>query len=448
MQSSQNHSKPNVLIQLDALLDTRLAVVKSLYPEIAADLETNMAYRTRKDDMLNKVDPRIDLTAYTMAWLKRDVSILDYANVSMMRNYVTTLLKQAMLVSESNNPVISDVQLVVNTYPYLMDEKLANLTAIAIGQMLEYPLDVKLCYMKPSEITLPFLEQEGFSTYILYDFNEWTTAALPDVGGKDLQASGMARIENLLIVAARIALDGSKEDQVRQSFKEYGLEDMFDEAVLMPWNLLFELEMIEPIYHTIYNKQLQERLMSIVENSNNPIDLEVELMSDFYHVLGVSVSKKKHIKTTAQRLADISLELVEHLQEIAEESIDTVRVLLAEQRFLVDTLSHLIPSQPSLDFERVVDSRASAFDVSDENSVISETYYNSLMVPCRRIVRKIKSLNREAYILVAATDTTDINGKVYKKNDLLPSVHYFAPILENMPVPEMKQFLMEMHSEP
>ena len=91
-----------------------------------------------------------------MAWLKRDVSILDYANVSMMRNYVTTLLKQAMLVSESNNPVISDVQLVVNTYPYLMDEKLANLTAIAIGQMLEYPLDVKLCYMKPSEITLPF----------------------------------------------------------------------------------------------------------------------------------------------------------------------------------------------------------------------------------------------------------------------------------------------------
>ena len=106
------------------------------------------------------------------------------------------------------------------------------------------------------------------------------------MGGKDLQASGMARIENLLIVAARIALDGSKEDQVRQSFKEYGLEDMFDEAVLMPWNLLFELEMIEPIYHTIYNKQLQERLMSIVENSNNPIDLEVELMSDFYHVLG------------------------------------------------------------------------------------------------------------------------------------------------------------------
>ena len=121
---------------------------------------------------------------------------------------------------------------------------------------------------------------------------------------------------------------------------------------------------------------------------------------------------------------------------------------LAEQRFLVDTLSHLIPSQPSLDFERVVDSRASAFDVSDENSVISNLLQfidGSVSVA---LYARSNHLTVKHTSLLQQADTTDINGKVYKKNDLLPSVHYFAPILENMPVPEMKQFLMEMHSEP
>ena len=86
----------------------------------------------------------------------------------------------------------------------------------------------------------------------------------------------------------------------------------------------------------------------------------------------------------------------------------------------------------------------SSFDVSKENSVVSESRWNSLGVPCRLLVRNIKSLGREAYILVVAEDCTDLEGVFRAKNTLLPSVNSFETILEVMPEKEVENYIMAM----
>jgi hypothetical protein len=105
--------------------------------------------------------------------------------------------------------------------------------------------------------------------------------------------------------------------------------------------------------------------MSLVEKSSSPIDIEISMISEFYHILGLTSTKVGNIEAISDQLVDCA----ERIREIRTnpERLDDLRILLAEQRFLTDSLSFFLPSQPSLDFERYIDSRMSDFDISMEN---------------------------------------------------------------------------------
>ena len=182
--------------------------------------------------------------------------------------------------------------------------------------------------------------------------------------------------------------------------------------------------------------------MSLVEKTNNPIDIEVGIVSEFYHIIGLTTTKRSNISDISLRM----VELAKELQELAinPEEHERVRILLAEQRFLIDSLSFFLPSQPALDFERFLDAHMSRFDISMENSEVSEEKWNSIGVKCRRLVRNVPSIDKEAYLLVVAEDCYDIDGTFRKKNTLLSSVFAFPPVLEAMPETELQQFAEEI----
>lgn len=447
MNSKTSEQKFRILIDLDALIDTRLGLVRKLYPDVADDLKKNKAYRMRKDDQLHRIDPRIDPVDYTFEYAKRDIELLDTSFSSLMIGYMHKLIEKLQFVINGNNPMIQDAKIVINTYPYNLEDEQAKLIALATSTAIGLSSVVDTAYLPHKDVTLDFLEQNQFMAYILYDFNAWTTASLPDVAGTDLNGMGLRRYENITIFAAKLALDSVEEEETRKGFADYGMADMYDEMILIPWNLLFELEFLDPIFFTEYDQQLSDHLMSFVEKSNNPIDLEVGLIADFYHLMGLVTTTKSNIATTTQRMVSLATELVGLANATSVDDINRMRILLAEQRFLVDSLSFLIPSQPSLDFERYMDSTMSNFDISMENSEISENRWNSQGVPCRRIVRNVKSLGKEAYILLCAEDCTDLEGVFRSKNTLLPSVMCFETILEVMPESELNEFLFNVAGE-
>ena len=77
MQQKKEIVKPNILIELDALLDTTAGTVRMLYPDLVDDLLNNKAYRKRIDDNLSDIDPRINALTFSNAYSKRDINTLD-----------------------------------------------------------------------------------------------------------------------------------------------------------------------------------------------------------------------------------------------------------------------------------------------------------------------------------------------------------------------------------
>lgn len=444
MYSKNEIAKPNILIELDALLDTVAATVRKLYPDIVDDLLNNKAYRTRVDDNLSEVDPRIDALTFANAYSKRDIETLDFASSSLMIGYVRKLLAEIQLVIDGNNPVIRAANIHINIYPYELDEERAELIMLAISAALGLTEKAVAVRLTPGEINSKFIKESGISTYILYDLNTWVTSAFPDVQGPDLASVGLERLENFTVVAAKLALDRKKEEEAREEFAKYGMADAFDYLAVLPWNLLFELQLLDVVLYTEFSPEEAEKIMSIVEKSNNPIDIEVGIISEFYHVLGLTTTKRGNIENISQELVNCS----NKISQLATnpEAIDEMRVLLAEQRFLTDSLSFLLPSQPALDYERYLDSRMSDFDISMSNSEISEEKWNSIGVRCRRLVRHVPSIGKDAYLLVCAEDCIDHNGVERKKDHLLRSVFAFPPVLEPMTETEIEQFKEEVSS--
>lgn len=436
--------KPNVLIELDALLDTMAGTVRKLYPDIVDDLLKNKDYRLRVDDNLADIDPRIDGFAFANAYSKRDVETLDNSFSNLMIGYVRKLLMDLELIIQGNNPVIRAVNIHINIYPYDLDEERAELIALAISAALGLREKATIVNLTPKEIDSDFIKQSGISTYILYDFNTWVTSAFPDASGSDLASVGLERLENFTVIAAKIAIDKNKEAAAKEELAKYGMLDAFDYLNSLAWNLLFELQLLDPVFFTEFSTEEAEKIMSLVEKSSSPIDIEVGIVAEFYHILGLTTNKVQGIKQASIRMIEVASEIGQIATDPAK--IDELRVLLAEQRFLTDSLSYLLPSQPALDFERYIDSHMSSFDISLENSEMSEDKWNSLGVKCRRVVRNVASLGKDAYLLVCAEDCMDVDGVTRKANQLLSSIFAFPPVLEPIPQSELEQFTEEVLS--
>lgn len=60
--------------------------------------------------------------------------------------------------------------------------------------------------------------------------------------------------------------------------------DAFDYLSVLPWNLLFELQLLDPVFYMSFSPEQAEKIMSLVEKSSSPIDIEISMISEFYHI--------------------------------------------------------------------------------------------------------------------------------------------------------------------
>lgn len=448
MEGSQ--PKTGLLIELDAILDLRAGTVRKLYgKQIADDLIKNVGYRCRKSDELHLIDPRINDKDYTFSYLKRDMETLDHSHRSLISTYVNQLIAKLQLAIDGNNPILNDVSVIVNYHPFNLSEDEKLYIAAGITSTIGLAETVRMVYLPPEAITLDYLQQHRIFTYVLYDFDRWTVAALPDVTGSSLEEAGLQRVDNLTIIAARLAKLDQQAREVEELVKSYQLPTVMDDLNNLVWALIFDLEMLDPVFYTEFDESIAEKIMSVIEKSNSPIDIEVGLIQEYTHILTPAMDKRTQITLLLDRLNVIRDQLVKNYYsfnggETDQFDGDAVRRLLAEQRFINDALQVFTPSKPAEDYERLVDSMMSQFDSSMETSEMSEHYWNKIGVRCRRIVRDIPALSRSAYLLVAAEDVTDENGVYRAKNSILPSCTFFDPILETIPFNEIDEFKKEM----
>lgn len=441
--------KPNMIVMLDAIVDIPTAIISRDYPDIGESILNNVNYRNRESDELHLIDPRINALRYSSAYANRGSSddLLNYAKSTLMIPYIHKLLSKLQHEIDGNNPVIKHINLILNVYPYQLDEDRCKLISLGLSTALGLSQVCEVVNIPTSEMNKKFLTDNGICHLILYDFNDWATSALPDQKASDLTELGLDRIENFTVTAAKLALVSADVNEAKALFDEHGLADAYDEWVLLPWNLIFELDLLPVVFYTQLDEQLKEKIMSDSAESNKSIDVEVSLVSEFQHLLSLAITSKDWLDRIPARLVEISNKLASINCNPNPDYINELRLLLAESRFLIDVMSSIIPTQPAIDFERYVDSEMSKFDICMENSQISENYWNSKNVKCKRIIRDIKSLGRSAYILLAHEDAVDSDGVIYRKGEVLPSAMYFDPILEKVTQTEIDVFIADLKGE-
>src|SRR5690606_26679266 len=108
-----------VMVELDVILDTRLAVAAGLDDKAWLEIARHPGYALRDTDDLSAFTQRFTREQYFDAWDKRDASCLPR---SMMTNYVKILRDISVKLDrqrrDKNDPFVENIEFQINVYPY------------------------------------------------------------------------------------------------------------------------------------------------------------------------------------------------------------------------------------------------------------------------------------------------------------------------------------------
>ncbi len=196
-------SVQKIMVELDALLDTRQGTLFSHYPECINDImkggKDSVFYNRVTDDM-GKLDSRIDSVLFKEFYRHRSTDILKLSirtsMVDYLRSYVSGLVKASI-----NSPVVEGYEVHVNCYPYRLSEEETKLIGMAITNFILPPTKVFVVNIPLSKMSTTELKGR-YDMVILYNFVDW----LREIGPK---IKTMDRTPSLVVMAPMLFFDES-----------------------------------------------------------------------------------------------------------------------------------------------------------------------------------------------------------------------------------------------
>ena len=163
-------NKQCVLVEMDALLDTRLAVLASLDQEAAVKALASPEYYGRQIDDFSALTG-VSREAFKDAYTKRDVEMLKRSIMTMVPLMLNELIGK-LEQDEAESPYVDSVEVEVNVWPYELDhDELDGLQkAIMAYSGVETP--VRMVRTHPMELTPAFIKAQ-YTGMILYNFRDW-----------------------------------------------------------------------------------------------------------------------------------------------------------------------------------------------------------------------------------------------------------------------------------
>lgn len=161
-----------ILVDLDSLLDTRIATLSRINDKAAAALLRG-DYRTRTTDNFEELcDKAIDNEEYQALYQKRDKETLMLARPTEM-TFILKDLVEKLETQKIDAPFAERIVVELNLYPYseLTEEERHSMT-LTVGAFTSPETVVKYCYLSPEELT-PGVIKRNYDAVIHYGFNEW-----------------------------------------------------------------------------------------------------------------------------------------------------------------------------------------------------------------------------------------------------------------------------------
>lgn len=184
----------DILVDLDALLDTRLGALYRLDENLGKRMLENPAYYTRANDDLSLIDPDIDIEKFREIYKNRGLEVLSEAimtpAVLSLSSIVLDLEKQRL-----ETPHVKSVAVTLNAYPYHLDAEQTEMLEAAIAHYIPYDVKITTRRISPDELT-PSDIKSNYTGLIIYDLARWFL-----INGKDLEK---VKIPAVTVLAPKI----------------------------------------------------------------------------------------------------------------------------------------------------------------------------------------------------------------------------------------------------
>lgn len=161
-----------LLVDLDMLLDTRLATVARLNADQAAAL-IETTYRERVNDDFRRLIDGFDQEAFRSLYRERgeDTLTLQMARptgfVVALAMICNSLQKQMI-----ETPLVDSITVEINTWPYTFTEDEKEALVESISTYTSIDTKVRATRLSPQQIT-PALLKEHYAAYALYELDHW-----------------------------------------------------------------------------------------------------------------------------------------------------------------------------------------------------------------------------------------------------------------------------------
>lgn len=170
--------KKRILVDLDTLLDTRLATIARLDPEIAAEVISNPEYFSRDyDDWTFLTKGKITTEQFKKAYAERGgentAATINAAFESGMSPLLLRIFSEHSLLERDGMIADGDsAALSVNVYPYVIDFETEELLIQIMRERYGPELDVEIVNDSLESLT-PEIIKACFAAYISYHFWDW-----------------------------------------------------------------------------------------------------------------------------------------------------------------------------------------------------------------------------------------------------------------------------------
>lgn len=155
-----------IYVDLDSLMDTRLAVLFDIDPLIA-EKNLEQGFLSREYDEF--VD--IETSFFKERYSKRDKRILKKAVVTKIPEIILYFANQTIKAYNAS-PMSKIPKLVINTFPYsLMESEITNLI-LAMRAITKDRIDIQIVE-KPPELITPNYFKNDFAFVVMYHYVEW-----------------------------------------------------------------------------------------------------------------------------------------------------------------------------------------------------------------------------------------------------------------------------------
>lgn len=257
----------NIVIDIDILLDTRAGTLRRIIPlEEVESLINTEAYRTRTHERMWELCS-ITQQQWEDGWVLRDEATLAHSKPALAMADFPRFLGDLNHVVAGNNPGLSDVRFIINTYPYTIKPENKVKLASAIQYNFSTECDVVTASLDYSRLSPAHCKERSIILMFVYDIMKYNQDCFPDDGGWSMDKMPTPN-EELTIITPRLDRDAF---DVRQEMNDLGVQlpkgiSQFEISMEL-FRLIYGLEFVNSSYVCEVTEEVRERIVKGRENA-------------------------------------------------------------------------------------------------------------------------------------------------------------------------------------